>query len=57
MKAKDIIKILEQNPEFEVRINILTQTPPTINLDTHVITGLTDVGYSSKVIILDSESI
>lgn len=56
MKAKDLIKILSENPDFEVIIRTsLFSEMYGFNFTDVEITGLCDVGYSDKTILLDGE--
>jgi len=57
MKAKDLIEILKENPDFEVRVNMLIPCEKGLSLVTHEIIDLKDIGYSSEVIVLDSEEV
>lgn len=58
MKAKDLAELLLKNPDFEVKVSVLTVDDEAIGfaaLDYEIldVTGLADIGYSSRVIILD----
>lgn len=64
MKAKDLIKLLERYPDFEVKVVF---QEPAEYLDSHYplpfnyvdvsVVGLADIGHSSKVIKLDGEKL
>ena len=57
MKAKDLAKLLIENPEFEVTttITVPDESDWKRHFDTYKITGINDIGYSDKVIDLDCE--
>lgn len=57
MKAKDLAKKLLEHPDFEVKFHNLCQEFPggPLVCDSYEITGIADIGHSSKVIVLDGE--
>jgi len=57
MKAKDLIKILQDFPEFEVVASYTHRDNSEwgLAIDSYKITELGDIGYSDKIIILDME--
>ena len=55
MKAKDLIKMLEENPEFEVELSMMVTKGNHIKdfqFHQFKIIGIDDIGYSSKKIQL-----
>ena len=57
MKAKALAELLLQNPDFDVQL-IVSQACPkcgSFGYTTYDITGIADIGYSSKTIILNEE--
>jgi len=60
MKAKDLADELLKHPDFDIELSYMTfkrdgihtPFPDTYN---YKITGVADIGYSDKVIILDGE--
>lgn len=57
MKAKELIKILEQNPEFEVQFIFSDKSEKFLNLRSFENLELADVGHSSKVILLTGDEV
>jgi len=57
MKAKDLIKILQNFPEFEVVVSYSHRDNSGwgLAIDNYKITEFGDVCYSDKIIILDME--
>jgi len=57
MKAKDLAKLLLENPDFEVVTSITYPDGSDYGLGclTHKVKGVGDIGYSEKVIQLDVE--
>lgn len=57
MKAKDLAKLLLEYPEFEIETCITYPDGSNYGMGclTHKVTGIDDIGYSSKVIILGLE--
>lgn len=58
MKAKDLIKILKNVPEFDVVVTITTETPNKgwgIEYTHFDIKEYNDTGYSDKVIMFEIE--
>ena len=58
MKAKDLIKILENVPEFDVVVTLTTETPNKgwgIEYTNFDIKEYNDTGYSDKVIMFEIE--
>ena len=58
MKAKDLIKVLEKNPDFEVKTSISKRDDSDwgFHVETYSVTALTDIGHSDRVIILNMEA-
>jgi len=58
MKAKELIKILEQHPDFDVQV-LVGPIKDTSNWASPSfwgnITGVADIGHSDKVIVLDND--
>ena len=60
MKAKELAEELLKHPDFDVELTYMTfkrdgmhtQFPDVYN---YKITGIADIGYSDKIIILDGE--
>lgn len=50
MKAKDLAKELLKHPEFEIEVCTFNESYHWIK-----VTGIADIGYSDKRIILDTE--
>lgn len=57
MKAKDLIKLLEQHPEFEVQFVFSDKSDKFMNLRSFENIELADVGHSSKVILLTGDEV
>jgi len=57
MKAKDLAKILLEHPDFDVEVSISKEdgTDWGFTVLTWKITGLNDIGYSEKIISLNTE--
>ena len=55
MKAKELIAILEKNPDFDVQVTICDGGEKFPNMRTFENIELADVGYSSKVIVLTGD--
>lgn len=55
MKAKELIAILQQNPEFDVVVTICDGGDKFPNMRTFENIELADVGYSDKVIVLTGD--
>lgn len=55
MRASELIKIFEENPDFEVAVVTTSVVNDRPCYQTYNIIGLADVAYSDKVIVLDSE--
>lgn len=57
MNAKDLAKILLENPDFEVQVSISKEdgTEWGFTVEQYTITGINDIGYSEKVIDLNCE--
>ena len=58
MNAKDLIKVLEKNPDFEVKTSISKRDDSDwgFHVETYSVTALTDIGHSDRVIILNMEA-
>ena len=54
MKVKELIKLLKKYPDFEVETSIFEKDKSEwgASLRSFSITGITDIGYSEKIIIL-----
>jgi len=54
MKAKDLIKVLSEYPDFEVSMNVtsLDNSNWGFHVDHYLVDGLCDIGHSDKIIIL-----
>jgi hypothetical protein len=57
VKAKELIKILEQNPDFEVQFVFSDKSEKFLNLRSFENLELADVGHSSKVILLTGDEV
>ena len=57
MKAKELIKILEQNPDFEVQFVFSDKSEKFLNLRSFENLELAVVGHSSKVILLTGDEV
>ena len=60
MKAKELAELLLKNPEFEVQCVFADTSKCSVDYlypDYHTlhINGIADIGYSDKVIVLDTE--
>jgi hypothetical protein len=55
MKAKELIAILEKNPDFDVVVTIYDGGEKFPNMRTFENIELADVGHSSKVIVLTGD--
>lgn len=55
MKAKELISILKQNPDFDVVVTICDGGDKFPNMRTFENIELADVGHSSKVIVLTGD--
>ena len=57
MKAKDLAELLLKYPDFDVRLIIPEACPKCGFFDytSYNVTGVADVGYGEKVIILNEE--
>ena len=60
MKAKRLAELLLENPDFEVKcvfVDISKCSVDHIFPDYHYmnVCGIADIGYSSKIIVLDTE--
>ena len=55
MKAKELIAILKQNPDFDVVVTICDGGDKFPNMRTFENIELADVGHSSKVIVLTGD--
>jgi len=58
MKAKDLIKILSEHPEFEIEACYVSepkQGDKFLNISKFKVDDVADIGYSSKVILLNLE--
>ena len=59
MKAKELAELLLKNPDFDVRL-IIPETCPKcgfFDYTSYNITGIADIGYSERVIILNEERV
>lgn len=56
MKAKDLAELLLKNPDFDVQC-VFVDTSKCSVVDYHFVNvcGIADIGYSDKVIMLDTE--
>ena len=57
MKAKELIKILEQNPDFDVQFTFSEKSEKFLNLRSFENLELADIGHSSKVILLTGDEV
>lgn len=57
MKAKDLIALLESNPDFEVEFCFSDKSEKMMNLRSFNNIEVADVGHSSKVIILTGDEV
>lgn len=55
MKAKELAKILLENPDFDVDFSFADYDPSWFNLRTFKNIKVDDIGYSDKVIKLGGE--
>ena len=57
MKAKDLAEELLEHPDFDVEFTCIVHNEHTSFPDYrhYKITGITDIGHSDKVIVLDGE--
>lgn len=60
MKAKELADILLRHPDYDVKVSIVTVDDEAtgfaaIDYKNYDVTSLADVGYSDKVIVLDTE--
>lgn len=55
MKVKKLIEILENYKEFDVEFNFIDGYSSFPNTRSFSINGISDIGYSDKVIILDGQ--
>lgn len=60
MKAKDLAALLLKNPDFDVQCVFVDTSKCSVDHlypDYHFVNvcGIADIGYSSKVIVLDTE--
>lgn len=55
MKAKDLAALLLEDPDFDVQFSFTDGCSVFPNIRTFNVTGISDIGYSSKTIILDGE--
>lgn len=60
MKAKDLAELLLKNPDFDVQcvfVDISKCSADHMHPDYHFVNvcGIADIGYSDKVIVLDTE--
>lgn len=55
MQAKELAKILLENPDFEVVLRTSNIDEKGFDLQDTKITDVCDVGYSSKIILLEGE--
>lgn len=55
MKAKELIKLLEQNPDFDVEFVFSDKSEHFMNLRSFDNLDVADIGYSSKVILLTGD--
>lgn len=60
MKAKDLADELLKHPDFDIELSYMTFKrdgihTPFPDVYNYKITGIADIGYSDKVIILDGE--
>lgn len=55
MKAKDLAELLLKNPDFDVKVCVVSKTTmnhPWPHYDFFDVDNIADVGYSSKEIVL-----
>lgn len=57
MKAKELIKLLEQHPEFDVQFVFSDKSDKFMNLRSFENIALADVGHSSHVILLTGDEV
>lgn len=57
MKAKDLIALLEANPDFEVEFCFSDKSEKMMNLRSFNNIEVADIGHSSKVIILTGDEV
>jgi len=59
MKAKELSKEILKNPEFDIKFSVLESDESKwgIIVRKFKITGILDIGYSDKIIILDGEEL
>ena len=57
MQAKDLIQLLEQNPEFDVQFVFSDKSDKFMNLRSFENIELADVGHSSQVILLTGDEV
>lgn len=57
MKAKDLANLLLKYPDFDVQLIISSNCPDCdfFGYTSYNITGIADIGHSSKVILLNEE--
>ena len=55
MKAKELIEKLKGYEDFDIELTVCHEDADSIGWYTHKITGIADIGHSSKKIVLDSE--
>lgn len=58
MKAKDLAELLMKNPDFDVEacfcdVSKVSFDHPYVEYNYFPVEGISDIGYSDKVIILD----
>jgi len=58
MKAKELAKELLKNPDFEVKFSFDERTNGvSFCFRKYLITGIEDIGYSDKIIVLGGEEV
>ena len=58
MKAKELIELLKDFPDFDVTVKIRVIDKNSLmgfNINHYDINGISDIGYSDKIIILEDK--
>ena len=55
MKVKDLIKQIEEYPDYELELTnvVVYESKQRPDFNTYPVLGVADIGHSSKVILLD----
>ena len=58
MKVKDLIKQIEEYPDYELELTnvVFYESKQHLDFNTYKVLGVADIGHSDKIIVLDGGS-